>query len=745
MKLKHAKKRSWRLYLALKHVLQLRRMPTEALRVLVGHIVHYFSIMRPGLSCLHHVYKFLYQGLDGRGHTIPNCVKRELRVVVGLIFLVEVDLGSPYSDIVYCGDSSSYGFCFQTTRASVAEQRNLFKFHERWRFVEVEHDLGRTLGQHQSWSADFEVPNLAYTRWLCERLGIPEPNSGELEAGTRGPHSRDQRRKFEVIEVVGMVPRLPDELLEPERWRTVVQRRWKHKEAIHMKEGRVALMALRRESRNTSCHGRRLLTLCDNLSCVCKGRAKDYSLLALCRRAAAIQIACGIRWHLRYVETKRNPSDHDSRVFGKEKEKQRRSDTQTKPSGCQSCPSTQSREPAASPLPCSSTSVQRRQPTASYGRGELSGRAHGERQTSRIGGRENSLHARHDLAMLGSVQSCTSAGGGSLQHGQLRPSCSRSTMRPFEVSAKMWSSGGVDRAPAAGEREPKRGKSALELFSGTAHLTSSMLSHGLRTAAPFDTRFGSGFDLTKKHVQELILGWLYTGLIWYIHLGTPCTIFSIAKKKSATGVKLVMSMKCVEFTIKVIKTCLSLGIFFSLENPKTSKLFKIPKLCRVLQHHTVSFIEFDCCRYGCPFRKPTIIVSSLNILRQLGRRCQCQHNHEQLRGRVKIPLPNGKSEWYWKTTLAGEYSGELCHLWSSLLRQVAPAESIRCFHEPDFLPLWLDEIRQVTSGGVPERIEISKCPTRYVCPWEKAIDSWGTEAEAKREGQERKVKESSRD
>ena len=180
MKLKHAKKRSWRLYLALKHVLQLRRMPTEALRVLVGHIVHYFSIMRPGLSCLHHVYKFLYQGLDGRGHTIPNCVKRELRVVVGLIFLVEVDLGSPYSDIVYCGDSSSYGFCFQTTRASVAEQRNLFKFHERWRFVEVEHDLGRTLGQHQSWSADFEVPNLAYTRWLCERLGIPEPNSGEL-------------------------------------------------------------------------------------------------------------------------------------------------------------------------------------------------------------------------------------------------------------------------------------------------------------------------------------------------------------------------------------------------------------------------------------------------------------------------------------------------------------------------------------------------------------------------------------
>ena len=46
-----------------------------------------------------------------------------------------------------------------------------------------------------------------------------------------------------------------------------------------------------------------------------KGRSKDFRLLALCRRAAALQLGCRIRWRLRYVETGRNPSDKGSRLW----------------------------------------------------------------------------------------------------------------------------------------------------------------------------------------------------------------------------------------------------------------------------------------------------------------------------------------------------------------------------------------------------------------------------------------------
>lgn len=226
LKIRHTRKRSWRLYLALKHVLQLRCITAEALRVVAGHKVHYFSLCRPGLSTLHHTYKFIYKWLDQRAHVIPGSVKRELRSVVGLVFQVEKDLAAPYADKVYCGDSSSYGFCFQWSPSSAQEQRDLFRFHERWRFVEVEEGIGLGLGTHHSWSAELDVPDIAYVKWLRKRLGLPAADSGALEPGQRGT-SREGRR-FQSVDLVGLVPRLPDSLLQPSRWRTVVQRKWKH-------------------------------------------------------------------------------------------------------------------------------------------------------------------------------------------------------------------------------------------------------------------------------------------------------------------------------------------------------------------------------------------------------------------------------------------------------------------------------------------------------------------------------------
>ena len=30
---------------------------------------------------------------------------------------------------------------------------------------------GTGLGSHHSWSADFELPDISYVRWLCKRMG----------------------------------------------------------------------------------------------------------------------------------------------------------------------------------------------------------------------------------------------------------------------------------------------------------------------------------------------------------------------------------------------------------------------------------------------------------------------------------------------------------------------------------------------------------------------------------------------
>eukprot|EP00959_Pyramimonas_sp_CCMP1952_P362624 7594085-Pyramimonas_sp.AAC.1 len=51
-RLRHTAKRAWRLYLALHHVLREPWLARWQLRRIVGHLVHYFSVVRPGLSVL---------------------------------------------------------------------------------------------------------------------------------------------------------------------------------------------------------------------------------------------------------------------------------------------------------------------------------------------------------------------------------------------------------------------------------------------------------------------------------------------------------------------------------------------------------------------------------------------------------------------------------------------------------------------------------------------------------------------
>ena len=77
------------------------------------------------------------------------------------------------------------------------------------------------------------------------------------------------------------------------RWVTVVEGNFKFKEAIHMKEGRAALMGSRRAVAGTAGQGHRFLSLTDNMRSLLafdRGRSCSYDQLCLCRRAAALCI-----------------------------------------------------------------------------------------------------------------------------------------------------------------------------------------------------------------------------------------------------------------------------------------------------------------------------------------------------------------------------------------------------------------------------------------------------------------------
>lgn len=287
-----------------------------------------------------------------------------------------------------------------------------------------------------------------------------------------------------------MVGKLPVSLLEPSRWRTVVQRRWSHHEPIHMKEGQVALMSLRREVRRARSHGCRLLTLCGIFVsglCFHKGRARDLGLLSLCHRSVALQLVSGIRWHLRYVESARNPSDEGSRVFPQPGTFVKRAPARKPELGGSS--------DGLAPLLSSTLSAQRSAPPAMHGRGVRLSRGHEEAMPA--DGRERGalVSSPHDAGK--------SEGGSSSSRAHLnkRPRF-RSVLQTADLRSAKTRSGRFVVAP-----------SVLEIFSGSSRFTSAASQKGLRVAIPFDLSNGDCFDVTQKAVQQSIAQWIIQGRV----------------------------------------------------------------------------------------------------------------------------------------------------------------------------------------------------------------------------------------
>ena len=82
---------------------------------------------------------------------------------------------------------------------------------------------------------------------------------------------------------------------------------------------------------------------------------------------------------------------------------------------------------------------------------------------------------------------------------------------------------------------------------------------------------GEQFDLTKRNCQDGAIWLIRSGLVQYVHFGTPCTVFSIARKglKNMTRVlrREVVSCELAFLTAKLVEICIGKGVLWSIENP----------------------------------------------------------------------------------------------------------------------------------------------------------------------------------
>ncbi|CAK0861426.1 unnamed protein product [Prorocentrum cordatum] len=626
--LRHSDERAWRLYLA---CLELERpgVPRAAwqVRVVLGHFIQHCLLLRPAMSIFRHLYRYVDECRLGPPSPLPGPARQEVRVFRGLIFQAVVDLAAPVSDIVLCSDSSEAGYALHRRRCDPEAVRRLARLRERWRFTPDEK-------RPEALEDDTYTPG-----WLPGAggvLGEGDPSCG-IATWAPPPRRADERPHGTVRARVAQAPRratfedIPDELVAPDAWSLVVEGAWRTRAPIHILEARIALAGLRHASRSLECHGRRVLSLGDNMAEVLsteKGRAVDVGLGSVCRRSAAIQVATGIRWRRRYLDTERNISDGGSRkaLQGLYRPGQRRVGPGAGAAGAVG-------RPGAAPPPPPPL-------------GQDAGAA----------GPARAAAALAAPAVAGAAA--------------WRPRCRRHGLHP---------------PPAAALSRLGRplGPVWAQVFSGCGRWTGALAQAGLVVAAPMDIKHGPWCDLLNPKVESQVRSWITSRAVWFVHFGTPCTPWSISRRGAREVSAIRAARRCAHVTVRLLEVCSRYGIHWSLENPQSSGLFRWAPLRKFLDQHSRSWATYHCCRFGAPYKKPTTIVSSLGALHDIGLLCEGGHRHEHLSGKVRVRAPTGGLKHQWKTTLAGAYPPGACRLAASILAAAAPRGAKR----PDGPPL----------------------------------------------------------
>ena len=161
------------------------------------------------------------------------------------------------------------------------------------------------------------------------------------------------------------------------------------------------------------------------------------------------------------------------------------------------------------------------------------------------------------------------------------------------------------------------------------------------------------------------------------HFGLPCSSFSLmqnmnggtrtAERAEGDG-SLQRERIGNEIASRVVVLCFILyehGSFFTIENPKTSYLWKLKCLRRLIEVTLCHIVDLDQCEYCLRIpnevgdlglaKKSTLMVGTLPNLPLLKRKCSRGHTHVQVIGCVKTD-----SGWKKRSELAGAYPQQLC-------------------------------------------------------------------------------------
>ena len=170
----------------------------------------------------------------------------------------------------------------------------------------------------------------------------------------------------------------------------------------------------------------------------------------------------------------------------------------------------------------------------------------------------------------------------------------------------------------------------LELFSGAGGLSSKLRAKGWGVLA-LDIKFGEHHNILRPEIFRVICGWISSGAIAAVWLGTPCStwsaalhgppdsgwcrlrsaqhIFGLPNLNEQNQIRCRIGNQLMRRSAVVLSKCGSLRIPAFLENPHSSFLWQAPQIRRIMNNEKCSSIVYDACGFGARWRKRTRVLT----------------------------------------------------------------------------------------------------------------------------------------
>lgn len=602
--------RVWKFYLASLALLRRKKLKGEVLQVWAGHFTSLCGVTPYGLSALQHIYRFIPKA-ENKKITVWASVRREIRACVSLVWMTWKNLKAPYLSVVEVGDSSTSGYAMCACQPPPRLIRQAARQHERWRFIPMPQPL----------KDDIERGDVAgFVDTLSQLLG-DQSNLGQQHDQHDG---KQVTRSFSGR--CGLSTQYAQSVFES------------------LREGSyLATSAIRSQVR---ARGKQRIDI------------EVPSLVEPLHSYFADPSHYRLLWCRRWKNLNEHITLKEARVAVSSL---RRSSRVVATHGCRKLSLSDN-------LPC----------ICAFSKGR------------------SSNHHLNKLCQTAAALQFSSGISWTLRHIETKRNVSDAPSRaherrhrglrgePFQFASGDLGSGFSREASTSSKPlKPRRqheesvfpcstGKYFLEIFSGAGNLTKAVKQLNIPCLEPLDYILGTHCDLRRRSTQEVVLSWLDRQLIGFVHLGTPCTIWSQARRSvkdsPATRAKEESGLELALFSCEVIRRCIKLGIPYVLENPRSSKLFLFPPLVHSVACGSFHFVDFAMCQYGEQFQKNTRLVTSVGWLNPLAKKCHHKQHEVWLKGKVKVQQRDRHPIYVSKTALAGAYPWKFACRYAELIK-----------------------------------------------------------------------------